>query len=185
MDHEQTPVSEKSRTSYSKMLISQMKIRAKERSLSNKTIMEAAWISQSTYYRFWNSELAYPMISLDDAINICAFLDLSIDALYRPVKEIPTSNLPILDGPRNEIMENTAKMLAERKEAIESLESESVQLHAKISEKDARIAELDAETRALHNRIHDLNREHAERLDRLYAELSKRNQQLLDLLESR
>ena len=183
MDHNHTPDSDKHRRpSYSKILINQMKVRAKERDSSNKTIMEVADISQSTYYRFWNSELEYPVISLDDAINICAFLDLSIDALYRPVKELPNGSLPVLDGPRDAIMENTSKILAERKEAIETLEAHSVELQNKLNEKDARIAELDAEARALHNLIHELNRQHTERIDKLHAELSLRNQQLLDLL---
>ena len=176
MDHNHIPDSDKHRRqSYSKILINQMNARAKERDAANKTIMEVADISQSTYYRFWNSELEYPVISLDDAINICAFLDLSIDALYRPVKELPTGNLPVLDGPRDNIMENASKMLSERKSEIETLESQNSELRT-------RLAELDAEARSLHNQIHELNRQHAERLDKLYAELSLRNQQLLDLL---
>lgn len=182
MDH--TPSPKSPRTSYSRKFITAMKERALERHLTNKTIMEAADISQSTYYRIVNSELEYPVLSLDDAIYLSIFLDLSIDALFRPVVEVPASNLPILDGPRDDIMENTQKMLTERKNEIESLESDVSGLRAEISERDAKISALDAEARELHNRIHELNREHAERLDRLYAELSRRTQQLLDLLEN-
>ena len=183
MDHNHIPDSDKHRRqSYSKILINQMKARAKERDAANKTIMEVADISQSTYYRFWNSELEYPVISLDDAINICAFLDLSIDALYRPVKELPAENLPVLDGPRDSIMANASKVLADHRETIEKLESDAARLSEKLADRDAKIAELDAEARALHNLIHELNRQHTERIDRLHAELSLRNQQLLDLL---
>lgn len=182
MDH--TPSPKSPRTSYSRKFITAMKERAAERHLTNKTIMEAADISQSTFYRIINSELEYPVLSLDDAIYLSIFLDLSIDALFRPVVEVPASNLPILDGPRDDIMENTQKMLTERKNEIESLESDVSGLRAEISERDAKISALDAEARELHNRIHELNREHAERLDRLYAELSRRTQQLLDLLEN-
>ena len=180
---DQTTPSKSPRTSYSRKFVSAMKERAGERHLSNKTIMEAADITQSTYYRIINSESEYPFLSLDDAIYLSIFLDLSIDALFRPVADVPTSNLPVLDSSRDDIMENTQKMLTERKQEIEFLHSETSNLRAVISEKDAKIAALDAEARILHNRIHELNREHAERLDRLYAELSHRNQQLLDLLQ--
>jgi hypothetical protein len=177
------PVKPVPKTSYSRKFVAKMKESSAAKHLTNKTIMEAADISRSTFYRIIDNEIEYPVITLDDAINISIFLDLSLDSLYRPAKEIPASNLPVLDGPRDNILENTTRMLAERKEMIDALQAENSSMKLGLSTKDDRINALSAELNALHNLIHELNRQHTERIDRLHAELSRRNQQLLDLLQ--
>lgn len=169
--------------SYSRQLIDKMKERAKERRLSNKTIMDATGISQSTFYRCWNSDLPDPPLELDNALRLCLFLGLSIDDLLRPTTATSPANLPISEVTHDEVMGNVAELLSKRKARIDELESERSHLSAQIEHKNHTISALNDELQALHNRIHDLNREHAERLDRLYAELSQRNQQLLDLLQ--
>lgn len=171
---------------------------AKRLGYTNRTVMEATGFTHSsTFYRFWNCDLPDPPIELDTALRLCDLLGLSLSEATgaRQPNGDAKIELPISESSHTEVAENIAAIIERKRLEIEKLNAENKELTNDIqqlralleskndelqktrSEHMNQITAMYKEQIALHNQMHQLNREYA-------VEISKYAEQLRELTKA-
>lgn len=167
-----------------------LKQKQEEMDISNTALMELTKIPQTSFYRIWNGDGS--KLNSDHLCRLCLILGVSIDAFERDPSDDSTIRLPALrEESHAAIIQGLMDEINKQKTTVAQLTEELEEKNAKIAELrqmlNDRISELcavqeqyasrvDKLTDALierHDQMHELNKVHNARVDRLIEELLK------------
>lgn len=159
-----------------------------EMDITNADLMERTKIPQTSFYRIWNGDGT--KVNADHLCRLCLILGVSIDAFQRDPSATSTVRLPGLrEDSHAEIIQGLQEEITRQKETVQQLTEELESKNAKITDLKQTLAERTAELLFLqqkysdrvdkltdslierHDQMHELNKAHNVRVDRLIEEI--------------
>lgn len=159
-------------------LFDQLHARQVELGFTDKTLMQLADISKSTFYRIWHDRAVDPHMDFYYIERLCAALQIQLSA---QVQGTPAEKIEVSEAALAEVAANTADLLVKRKETIEAQTETIETLSSQLSEKKQIENEYLAKIVSMHDEISRLHEDYNRRIDELQRELNRRQDQMCEL----
>lgn len=166
---------------YGRGLLDKMRRRLAEVGMAKETLRQLTGIPKTTFYRLWNNAEAEVHMDIDIALRICLALGLSIDEHLRKPDEVPEISPPLSEAVHEEVIQNAAEVLGERKQVIEEQAGEIEKLSSQLTEKQQIENEHLRQILEMHSEIRVLHENYSRRIEELQRELSRRCDQICEL----
>lgn len=166
---------------YGRGLLDKMHERLAELGMAKETLRQLTGIPKTTFYRLWNNAETEVHMDIDIALRVCLALGLSIDEHLRKPAEVPEISPPLSEAVHEEVVQNAATVLDERKQVIEEQAGEIEQLASQLEEKRQIENEHLRQILEMHSEIRDLHENYNRRIAELQRELSRRCDQICEL----